>query len=85
MSHVSEEGKPYSKRYCKVVGKIATPDVYAHGMVAESRCVGFYIGKDALVPERIKIFVEVSSNSTVKSAETQQNYPPVVESTNGYV
>jgi hypothetical protein len=61
VSHISKNGTPYSRRFCRVVGKIEVPDDCMHGMVAESRCVGFHIDNEVIIPERVKIFVKTAS------------------------
>jgi len=77
-THLSTENEQYSKRYCKVVGKIETADANAHGKVAESRCIGFYIDNDVLVPERVRIYVKTQTATSENTGG--KNPEPINES-----
>jgi molecular chaperone GrpE (heat shock protein) len=59
--YVSESGKPFSPKYCRVKNKIPTSDKGLHGTVIKSYSKGFHIGPRILAPENVDVYVFDSS------------------------
>jgi molecular chaperone GrpE (heat shock protein) len=62
--YVSENGKPFSPRYCRVKKKIPTDNRELHGTVVKSYSKGYYIGPRVLAPESVDVYV--FNGNTVK-------------------